>query len=644
MKKAFTSIWPYLFILVLGVVLVITEYDYLTRLEELNLFFHTPKFFRQCMVVSGGLLSWAGAFLTQLLHYPALGVAVLCLLWALLVALLRTTFHIPSRWTVVALIPVVMLLIAQVDLGYWIYYLKLKGHFFVATLGFLVVVTLVWIYRLLPKYLRTLFAVIAVACGYPFFGAYALLAGVLMAVIAWRIRGYAKGFAAADTLLTALAVVFVPLLCYRHVFHQTSIEYIYQTALPVFSMRQDNFLTYYLPYVIAACTLLVLAITYHPECKNPDSSVLKNPDSSAHKKDDSSAHKNPEGKTSHTLSIASKRERMKSMCLQGGGLVVLAVILALCWYKDGNFHHEITMRKCVDRQDWNGVLQVAKDAKGEPTRDMWMMKNLALTRLGRLGDEMYDYPNGAKAARCPFPTRMVQWDGKMLYLQYGIPNYCYRWCMEDGVEYGWSVDKLKLMVKCSIVNAEWAAAQKYISMLKKTLFHKDWALRYERFVHNPRLVADDAELLAVVLIMTNDNYLSGDNAAVERFLIEHFASSESNNPRVQEQALVAAMMTRNPDLFWMRFYQYSEQHRTAPMPVLFQQAACLFGGLSDKVDVSQMPFDPQVMESCRAFMDDLKRYRDQGMDMERIKPLMRDRYSSTYYFDYFFNHYQEEVY
>ena len=43
-------------------------------------------------------------------------------------------------------------------------------------------------------------------------------------------------------------------------------------------------------------------------------------------------------------------------------------------------------------------------------------------------------------------------------------------------------------------------------------------------------------------------------------------------------------------------------------------------------------------------MDDFKRYRDQGMDLDHIKPLMKDRFDNTYYFDFFFNHYQEKVY
>ena len=174
LKYCATKGIPYVAILLIGIAMVAFEHDVLLRVEEQSLFLHTPLFFKQCMVASGGLLSWSGAFLTQFFHYPALGVAILCLLWCLLVWMARRAFRIPDAWVAVTLIPVAMLLITDVDLGYWIYYLKLRGHFFVATLGVIVVVGLVWAYRVLPQFVRSIWVVVTVVVGYPLFGFYAL--------------------------------------------------------------------------------------------------------------------------------------------------------------------------------------------------------------------------------------------------------------------------------------------------------------------------------------------------------------------------------------------------------------------------------------------------------------------------------------
>ena len=607
------ALLPYLMIFVMGVVLTWTEYDYLARVEEQNLFLHTPLFFNQCMVVPGGLLSWAGTFFTQLLHHPASGVAVLCLLWALLVFLIGQTFHIPARWMCATLIPVTMLLLGNVDLGYWIYYLKLRGYFFMPTLGIIVVLVATWVYRSLSRRFRTAFLLLTVVCLYPLMGFYGLLAAILMVLVGSRLKGYGKAWV-FDAVVALLAIAAVPLLCYRHIYHQTPLANIYWAALPIFRLRMESFPTYHIPFAVTVATLIVMAVCYRQEREQPP--------------------------TSSDSTYAGK----KTLWQQGLLIVVLAAVLAVFWYKDGNFHREIAMRHLVDRSDWEGVLKIAKNTPDEPTRDMWLMKNLALTRTGRIGEEMFNYRNGAKAANAPFPTRLVHWDGKMLYFQYGIPNYCFRWCMEDGVEYGWRVEQLKLMVKCLLVNREMDAAQKYISLLKKTLFHRKWALKYEQYIHNPRLVMEDEELLPILHLSSDENYLSGDEAMAERFLLDHFAGSESKDPLLQEQALLAAMQMHDPQLFWIRFHAYTENLMTERLPLIYQQAACLFGEMDSKVDVDKMSLDKAVVEGCHAFMETYKQYSKQGMTAKYIKPLMRPQYETTYYFDFFFNHYHETCY
>ena len=127
-------------ILVVGLVatayfLLTYESDVLWKAQELNLFLDTPLFLRQQMVSSGWLISWLGAYFTEFFYHEALGVGMLCAWWAVLMLVIGRTFRIPMKWSVVLLIPVAALLLTIVDLGYWLYYLKLKGHFFAATIG-----------------------------------------------------------------------------------------------------------------------------------------------------------------------------------------------------------------------------------------------------------------------------------------------------------------------------------------------------------------------------------------------------------------------------------------------------------------------------------------------------------------------------
>ena len=134
--KRLLPILPWLGALFLiAIALLRLESDLLWKVQQFNVFLDTSLFFREQMLVPGGLLSYISCFFTQFFFYPWLGVLILCCWWLLLMWLTKRTFHLSDDWTVLALIPVALLLIANMDLGYWHYFMKLRGYFYVPTTG-----------------------------------------------------------------------------------------------------------------------------------------------------------------------------------------------------------------------------------------------------------------------------------------------------------------------------------------------------------------------------------------------------------------------------------------------------------------------------------------------------------------------------
>ena len=478
-----------------AVLLVVFESDFLYTAQEQNLFLHTPLFFTQQMVRAGGLLTWAGCYLTQFFYYPMLGAGLLCLLWAFLMWLLQRTFRWAVPW--LTLVPVACLLMTVVTLGYWVFYLKLPGALFDATLGTIVATSMAWLcQRSMFNVQRSLFIVLAACVGYPLFGFYGLWGTVLMGCFGKK----------RHLFLAIAAVIAVPLACYYTIYHETNIVNIYWAALPVFSYADHRFPGYYIPYIILVGITIPLRPTPSPPLTGKD-----------------------------------------------WGWVCLLALIPLFWYKDANFHRELSMQRSIERQGWEAVLSEARGLKGEPTRALCLMRNLALFRLGQSGEKTRQYVNGSAHPDAPFPVRLVHTYGKMLYLQYGIPNYCYRWCMEDGVEYGWTVERLKLMTKCSLLNGEMVAAQRFINALKKTDFHRKWALKYEEYIHRPKLIGQDPELKPILPLLRTDNFLTSDQSQEEWFLIEHFLSSPGETP--EQKALSA---------FTMQYYHANRQQIIEP--------------------------------------------------------------------------------
>ena len=136
---------PLFMLVVLGIVMLSYESTLLFKVQEYNLFLYTPLFFKQCMVSSGGLLTWLGTYFTQYFYHQWIGVLFLCLWWALLMWLTRKAFNIPNKWIVAVLVPVALLAIADFMIGYWLFYLKMRGYYFASTIGMCVVMALVWL-------------------------------------------------------------------------------------------------------------------------------------------------------------------------------------------------------------------------------------------------------------------------------------------------------------------------------------------------------------------------------------------------------------------------------------------------------------------------------------------------------------------
>ena len=236
------------------------ENDFLWKLQEQNLFLDTSLFFKEQVVVPGGLLSWVGTYLTQFFYYPWLGTMILCLLWLLLMWLVKRAFQLRAEWASLALIPVGLLLLTIVDMGYWVYMLKLQGHVFVGTLGTVAVAALLWGFRVLPnRYgLRPLMIVVTAALGYPLMGIYGLGAALLMGICSWR-QENTPWKKAGYSVLALLCVVVVPLICYRQVYYQTNLANVYYAELPLYFITEE-YHVYYVPYYLLVAFFLVLLI------------------------------------------------------------------------------------------------------------------------------------------------------------------------------------------------------------------------------------------------------------------------------------------------------------------------------------------------------------------------------------------------
>ena len=585
-------------LLTIAIALLFVESDFLWKVQQNNLFLYSSLFFKQQMTVAGGMLSYLGSFFTQFFYEPWVGVAMLCGWWLLMMWLVKRTFDISDRWSILALIPIAILLVANIDLGYWIYVMRLPGYFFTPTIGTTVSVVLLWGYRTLSNklWLHIGYTALVVMAGYPLLGVYALVSALLMAILTWRLYK-SRQQNMVITIVVLLMVVAVPLIYYRYVYHQTNIADIYRMALPEFPF-DDDYLRHFIPYYL----LLVYFLSFI------------------------------------TVRIHYNFRPILRWGIQGVMLVALIVGVWHFWYKDENFHHELRMQRCIEHTDWEGVVDEGRKQTDEPTRAIVMMRNLALSRLGRQCDEMYNFPKGAKRSNSTLPMKTFYIVGRLINYQYGLMNECHRFCMEDGIGIGWSVELLQYMARAAIMSNEPQLARNYLNLLRQTHYYGDWADHMECLIDNPDLIKSDKETGPITHMMQYEDIQSEGDGYVEKNLMTMLSKMDSNDPYFQEQAVLAAMWAKNINDFWLRFDRYVKLYRALYsdqyIPRIIQEAVYLFGNLQQLPFVNELPFSQEVTDSFEGFMNLMQQC--QGRPDSWMKEYMYQNYGNTYYYEFFF--------
>ena len=596
--KHFPLIAGMAFVAITWALLNIFEHEYLFRVQELSLWLPTKVFFDERMLVPGGLMSYIACFLTQFFYYPMLGSLIFVALLFVVQLLTQQVFKIPARWGMLAILPGALILSCAMEAGYWIFQIKTQGYFYSMLVGFLFTLSSVRLYQMTKSWWRYLVLVAIAALGYPLFGFYALLALLIIAVFAITT---AKERNITFALLCIAAAAATPILYYS-IYEQTRFVRMFTAGMPAFHFVVRDLRTW-IPYILLYLFPLVIPFI---RFKCTDDSPL------------------PKSRFMLTQSISA---------------IIIIFMVQFFWFRDPNFRAEVKMNHYMERLEWRKALDIAKKQKQTPTRLIVLNRNLALLKLGRAGDEMFHYLDGGEPAASPFEIRLMQVGGKMLYYHYARMNFCYRWCLEDAVEYGWKVDYLKYMVKTSIISGEYALAQKYIDTLKKTLFYKKWAEKYEKFIENPALIAKDREFASILPLYQFEDQLDGDNTLVEIYLLNYFAHtySDLNTPMFDEAALMCALTLKDIQTFWNCFFRYANSHKTDRMPTHYQEAALLYGNLEKNVDISKMPFDKAVKLRFQDFMRFAQKHAVKDVERDpEAKRLFYERFGDTFYYFYFF--------
>ncbi|MBR3883429.1 MAG: hypothetical protein IKJ31_01550 [Bacteroidaceae bacterium] len=594
------------FFVVLWALLSFYEHSQLVRVDAQSLFLFDENFFYNMMKSPAGLLAYAGCFLMQFFYYPALGATIFVLLLVAQFFLVKKVFSIPKEYSLLALVPSVLLVATNTQLGYLIYYIKHPGWYYVALLGIITVLLAIWLYRKLSFPASLFFILLWVSVGFPLFGMFAWFAAICMGAISlskiFEKDGRNSIMRGVLPITFALLLSIVVPILYYYQYTTVSIENIHLSALPVYHLSigsktfKSTIIPYWVPFAILFLYILFLSL-YSNRIK----------------------------------AITEKKHTIYMLLLA----IIQLGFLYEYWYKDANFRIENQQDLAMWQEDWQKVADYARDAE-LPSRQIVLNKNIALLCLGKAGSEMFAYPDGSSEIDAPMNVHLTHTGGLMTYYSYGRFNFCYRWCVENAVEHGWKVEYLKHSVRCMLLSGEYAVAERYINILKHTLFHKSWAEDYEKFLNKEELIKKNPEFKLPLQMYFYPDVLDVDESFVEVYLLKNIPSYlySDTPPLYAEAALMSVLTRKDRKMFWNTLVAYLSGRKVSRLPIHYQEAVVLYSNLDRNVDASQIPIDEAVRMRFSSFMKRAKQFK--GQKEEEIAHHFKEDFGDTYWYFYFF--------
>ena len=407
------------FILFVVYILYINQEVFYTAHDRSEFIFGAP-FFNTLMSKPFGLMQYVGAWLTQFFCKPIVGTGILAAIWALIIFVGIKAFRLQGSASALMLLPVACLLLSVVDLGYWIYVSTIRGYWFSQSVGYLVMLLLLWAARCTPRKWHIIWYLIGV-CIYPVLGWFALLFVLCLAVsdkTSWR------------EFVGIILLAFTASIWHTQFYSNLKYDDVVMAGLPRFETPSDSS-----PYLSYPFWLLGAASVLIPWC-----------------------------------SKFLNKWFVPVLCAVAG--------IAYTWtqmYYDKNYIDEMRMIRYAEMDNWKEVLNLAEENR-KPTSSMMFIKNVALMNEGGLLDRSFKLGNDAANINTPDTLHVTLLDiaSPLVYYNYGMMNEAIRLSFENAIQAGFSPFYLKMLTRCALAVGDKRLIERYTTILHHRPFYDNW--------------------------------------------------------------------------------------------------------------------------------------------------------------------------
>ena len=536
--------------------------------------FGTP-FFNTLMSKPFGLMRYVGAWLTQLFCEPVVGAGVLVAIWILIFFVGTKAFRLQGSASALMLLPVACLLTSVVDMGYWIYISTIRGYWFSQSVGYLLMLLLLWTARSTPRKWHLVWYLVGF-CVYPLLGWFALLFILCLALVekpTWR------------ECLGVVLLFFTASIWHTQFYSNLRFDDVVLAGLPRFETPSDASPQLSIPFwVLGTVSVLI------PVC----------------------------GKY-------LSKSFVPILCAVAGIIFTWSFM-----FQDKNYINEMRMVRYAFDDNWKEVLHIAEENK-ELTSTMVFLKNLALMNAApqsgqgvgnknALLDRSYKLGNDAVDINNPDTLHVTLLDiaSPLVYYNYGMINEAIRLSFENAIQAGFSPFYLKMLSRCALAKGDKQLVERYTTILHHRPFYGDWQPTpvTAKIMELQKCYPDE-----ITGVENSDSYIVNG--------ISFWYESDSKV--ASEQALFYAMMRCDSRRFWPALRKYVKLHMEEEFPLHAMEAYILYMDKAPEEKRMMLPVEQSVYERYKQFWATLERKAKPGMAIETIGEEMRKDFGDTYW-------------
>lgn len=288
--------------------------------------------------------------------------------------------------------------------------------------------------------------------------------------------------------------------------------------------------------------------------------------------------------------VSLKREQIRTYSLSFIFIPAIITISILAWKYDKRLTDLFRLEEHFLSGRWDEVIrEQEKSQSANPVAQYYY--NIALSERGALCDRLFFGPQdyGPKSIAIPWNSQIPMikmFRGVYFYYSIGLINEAHRWAFESMVDQGYRPENIKLLVKTDLINGHYKVAEKYIEILKRTLHYRRLALKFEAIANNPELISDDPELKEKIVLKPKDDFIV--RIRDPKTNISLLLESVPGNRKAFEYEMAWQMLDKNlkgmittleklPEMNYQRIPRHIEEailfieSNIGPVPVLKEQ-------------------------------------------------------------------------